>query len=140
MKDENLEGKEYVTIGGKKYFLVSIPAIKAEEMFFELLPVLKSLDVTKLPFSFVMSLMPYCGFVNEETNSEIRFTSPEIIGMYVTNPVVLMELQARVLGKNFGFFSDGSLMSVTAVLSNAFRTNTQEKGSVINQQANGAQQ
>lgn len=116
--------KEYVTIEGQKYYIKRIPALEAERMFFEVLPVLQSLDITKLPFSFVAGLMPYCGICNSVTNTEIDFVNDDLISMYVTKPSILMELQARVLGKNFSFFSDGSLTRVMSVLSNAFPVNT----------------
>ena len=141
MQNANTNEKEYITIDGQKYYIKTIPAIEAERMYFEILPVLQSLDISKLPFSFLMGLMPYCGICNQVTNAEIDFNDPDMIAMYVTKPSVLMELQARVLGKNFSFFSDGSLTRVMSVLSNAFPLNTEGlPPSPAPMQGNGAQQ
>lgn len=140
MNNDNLENKEYFVIDDKRYFMVDIPAVRAEELFFEILPVMQSLDITKLPFSFAMKLMPYCGICNDSTNAEIRFNSPDVISMYVTKPIVLMELQARVFKKNFSFFTDGSLTRVTSVLLSGFQGNPEAGTTLTETSGAGAPQ
>ena len=113
-----LLNKELLAIGGDTYFISSIPAVKAQQMMMVGISALGAMDISKLPYSFLMDLLSYCGIQNKATNAEIRFINEDVINTQVTDPMVLIELEARMIEKNFSFFSDGRLARVMTRLGN----------------------
>lgn len=120
MQEKTLKEKEYIDIDGKTYFISAIPAWKAERLMLKGLTALSAMDISKLPDDFLWELLSYCGIKNEATNTEIQFVNEQVLDGYVIDPMVLIELQARMVEKNFGFFSDGRLTRVMTRLGEVF--------------------
>lgn len=119
MQTKTLIKKEDVTIDGKKYFISSIPALKAQRMLLDGFGAFANGGVGSLPDSLIRELLSYAGAYNN-AGGEVQFVDEDVIEMMVDDPVVLMELESMMVEKNFGFLADGRMSKVMERLSGAF--------------------
>lgn len=117
-KEKVLLNKEDIEIDGKKYFISSIPAIQAQRMLVRAFGAFSKGDVAGLSADILEELLGYAGAYNPN-GAEVQFLDEEIIGMMVSDPAVLMEIEVRMVEKNFGFLADGRLNRVVERLSRA---------------------
>ena len=75
-------------------------------------------DIAGLSADILEELLSYAGAYNPN-GAEVQFLDEEIIGMMVSDPAVLMEIEVRMVEKNFGFLADGRLNRVVERLSRA---------------------
>lgn len=118
MQEKNLLNKQDIEIDGKKYFISSIPALQAQRMLLKAFGALTNGNIANLPPELLEELLSYAGAYNPN-GAEVQFMDEEIIGMMVSDPAVLMEIEARMVEKNFGFLADGRLNRVVERLSRA---------------------
>jgi len=98
-------------IGDKTYFISSIPAVNAQKMLIRAFSAFTSGNVSALPEDLISELLSYAGTYND-SRAEVQFIDDDVIGMFVTDPMVLIEIEARMVEKNFGFLADGRLQKV----------------------------
>lgn len=104
IKVKTLLDKEDIEIGGRKFFISRIPAVRAQEIFVAGFNVLQA--NMGIPAAMLEDLLPYCGTYNGE-GSEVQFANSDIINMFTIDPFDLIELEGAMIKKNFGFLFDG---------------------------------
>lgn len=119
MQTKELLNKEDVTIGDEKYFISSIPATKCQAMLLKAFSAFSQGNIAAIPPELITELLSYCGTYNKN-GAEVQFVDEETADMCVSDPAVLMELEARMVEKNFSFLADGRLTKVMERLGKAF--------------------
>ena len=103
---KNLIDKEDVEIGGRKYFISRIPAVQAQRLFLAGFGALNNNMVGSLPPAMMDEILSYCGTYNGE-GAEVQFENSDIINMFVTDVFDLIQLEHKMVRKNYGFLFDG---------------------------------
>ena len=106
MKD--LRNPEKVKIGEHTYVLSSIPAFQAQKILMKAVAALATGNIADIPPDVVLELLSYSAIINQN-GAEVQFENEELIDMMVGDPMELIELESRMVEKNFGFFGDGRL-------------------------------
>lgn len=108
---DNLKNPNKINIGGRAFYVSTIPAFYAQRIMLKAGHALADLDPTKIPEDVILELLSYAAFVNEN-GVKIVLDSIDIINECVSNPKDLIELELAEIKENFGFFFDGSLREV----------------------------
>ena len=103
-----VKDKEDITVNGRKYFIGRMPALKAERLLIKSIGAITAGGFSALPDEALTELLAYAGGYNAQ-NNEVRFENEDII-----------EIQARLVEKNFGFFANGGINRVMERLTNTF--------------------
>lgn len=119
MQIRELINKEDVVIDGQKYFISSIPAVECQKILLKSFSAFSQGNIAAIPPELLTELLSYCGIYNK-MNAEVQFVDEETITMSVADPMVIIELEARMVEKNFSFLADGRLTRVMERLSKAF--------------------
>ena len=114
METKKLIDKEDVEVGGRKYFISRIPAVKAQRLFLAGFGALNN-KMMSLPPTMMEELLSYCGTYNGE-GQEVQFVNPDIIDMFVTDMFDLIKLEHEMVRKNFSFLFDGRGEALAAQL------------------------
>lgn len=110
-----LKNTEKVKIGEHTYVLSSIPAFQAQKLLMKAIGALASGNVADVPPDVMLELLSYAAIINQN-GAEVQFENEELVDMMVGSPVELIELESRMVEKNFGFFGDGSIRSALSRL------------------------
>lgn len=106
METKKLIDKEDVEVGGRKFFISRIPAVQAQRLFLAGFGALNNKMMSGLPPAMMDELLSYCGTYNGE-GQEVQFVNPDIINMFVKDMFDLIQLEHKMVRKNFGFLFDG---------------------------------
>lgn len=106
MNLKQLINKEDIEIEGHKFFISSIPAIKAQRLFLAGFSALNNKTMGSLPPEMMEEILSYCGTYNNE-GAEVQFANTDLIDMFVQDVFVLLKLEHAMVRKNFGFLFDG---------------------------------
>lgn len=113
MKD--LRNPEKVKIGEHTFVLSSIPAFQAQKLLMKVVGALSNGNVADIPPDVVLELLSYAAIINKN-GAEVQLENEELIDMMVGDPMELIELESRMVEKNFGFFGDGRLKNALSRL------------------------
>lgn len=105
---QQMHKPEKIHIGTNDFIISSIPAVPAQRMLIRAFGALSSGNIAGIPDSLIMELLSYTSVINSN-GAEVRLENEELIGMLVDDPLELIELEAKMVEKNFGFFADGRL-------------------------------
>lgn len=119
METKKLIDKEDVEVGGRKYFISRIPAVKAQRLFLAGFGALNN-KMMSLPPAMMEELLSYCGTYNGE-GQEVQFVNPDIIDMFVTDVFDLIQLEHEMVRKNFSFLFDGRGEALAAQLNSTLQ-------------------
>ena len=111
MVEKTLRNKETVVIGKNKYVISSLPAIAAQKLLLKAFGAFQKGSISDLPDDLLMELVSYSAIINEN-GAEVQLMNEQIIDMMIADPTDLMELEARMVEKNFGFLADGRLQKI----------------------------
>ena len=113
MDIEKFIEKEEIKIGGKRFVISKIPAIQAQAIYGEI--VRSTTDVgdigmTFLPTELATRILAFAAFYDE--NIWVTLEDEFQIDKVFSNLLDLIELEAAMIRKNFGFLFDGKLQKV----------------------------
>ena len=114
-----LKDKEEITVNGRKYFIGRMPALKAERLLIKSIGAITAGGFSALPDEALTELLAYSGAYNAQ-GGEVLFDKEEIVEMFDIPLEDIIEIQARLVEKNFGFFANGGLNRVMERLTNTF--------------------
>ena len=114
-----IKDKEDITVNGRKYFIGRMPALKAERLLIKSIGAITAGGFSALPDEALTELLAYAGGYNAQ-NNEVRFENEDIIEMFDVPLEDIIEIQARLVEKNFGFFANGGINRVLERLTNTF--------------------
>ena len=122
IQEKALRNVQNIEVNGRKFFISSIPATKAQRMLIAAFGAFKSFfsqgagGIAAFPAELLTELNSYAGAYND-SGAQVQFVDDDITDMMVDNPMDLMEVQVALVEKNFGFFADGRLNRVVERLS-----------------------
>lgn len=119
MNTRTLIAKKDITIGDKKYFVSKMPAFEAQKMLLKAFGAFASGSVADIPPELLIELLSYAGAYNA-ANTEVQFIDEEVLGMMVTDPMDLMEIEVQLVEYNFGFLASGRITDIMERLGKVF--------------------
>ena len=114
-----IKDKEDITVNGRKYFIGRMPALKAERLLIKSIGAISAGGFSALPEEALTELLAFAGGYNSQ-GGEVRFENEDIIEMLDIPLEDLIEIQARLVEKNFGFFANGGINRVLERLTSTF--------------------
>ncbi len=107
---------ELVTIDGaeSKFFISKIPAYSSQEIMFGALSAIQNQDVSQLPKGTVDKLMSFvsCQIGDGGVEDSIALDNQNAINTYCEDVYVMLQLELKMVQKNYGFLFDGRLQKV----------------------------
>ena len=119
METKKLIDKEDVEIGGRKYFISLIPSVQAQRIFLAGFGALTN-KMMSLPPAMMEELLSYCGTYNGE-GQEVQFANIDLINMFVKDMFDLVQLEHKMVRKNFRFLFDGRGEALAAQLNSTLQ-------------------
>lgn len=116
--EKTLRNKETVVIGQNKYVLSSLPAFTAQKMLIQAFDAFQKGSIAALPDNILMELVSWTAIINAN-GAEVQLMNEDIVNTMIADPYELMDLEARMVEKNFGFLADGKLQKVLERLGKA---------------------
>ena len=112
MESSNFINKKIVEIGGRKFTISCIPAIKAQS---EIYPVIAKfikdygiLGLTMLPMQTVRDILAFTAYDNGSAGWDEIDTDKTIETVFQNKHDDMLELIIHMVKENFGFLTDGS--------------------------------
>jgi len=118
MNAKTLIDKEDIEILGRKYFISAIPAVQAQKIFLTGMSILQSKNFAMLPQALTDEILSFCGTYNEN-QAEVQFVNAEVTNMFVKDMFVLLQLEVKMIEKNFSFLFDGRAAELASQLNAA---------------------
>ena len=116
MKD--LRNPERVKIGKNTYVISSIPAFHAQKILMQAFGAISEGNIANLPTDVILELLSYSAIINQN-GAEVQLENEQLIEMMVGDPMELIELEASMVEKNFGFLGDGRLNAALSRMTSA---------------------
>lgn len=131
MTEKILIGKQDFLIGQRKYFVSKIPAVQAQRILMRAIASFSKGDgggfnLGNLTPDILEELLSYAGCYNNG-GAEVQFANEDIINQMVEDPMDLIEVEAKMVELNFGFFADGRINRVIENLMKALVPAVSEK-------------
>ena len=115
---KELLNKETVNIGDGTFVISSIPAFTAQKILLKAYGAISSGSVANLPSDVILELLSYTAAINKN-GAEVQLRNEELVEMMVGSPLDLIELESRMVEKNFGFFGDGRFSDALSRIASA---------------------
>lgn len=105
---------EEVEVQGEKFILSKIPAYTSQDIFLSATQAFQTKDMSQLPQDVVSRLMSYVAkkMGDGSVNDAVCLDCENAINAYCKDVFMLMELEVRMVEKNYGFLFDGRLQSL----------------------------
>lgn len=117
MNVEDFREKEEIDINGTKFMISLLPATVGKEVFGDIVRAtdgMGDIGLTCLPLHVSAKLLAYAAFYDE--NSWFTLEEAYRMDKACKTPWDLIDLETRMIKKNFGFLTDGSLQKRLGVL------------------------
>lgn len=112
-KGNKLNEPEEVSFEGAKnrYYISKIPAYESQSILLSALSAFQNQDVSQLPQGTVNKLMSYvsCKMGDAGVEESILLDTQAMIDAYCDDVFVLLQLELKMVEKNYGFLFDGRL-------------------------------
>lgn len=115
---KNLRNTERVKIGEHTYVLSSIPAFHAQKIMMQAFGAISGGNLASLPPDVILELLSYSAIINQH-GAEVQLENEQLIEMMIGDPMELIELETRMVEKNFGFLGDGRLNAALSRMTSA---------------------
>ena len=119
-KGNKLVDPELVTVDGSenRFFISKIPAYASQEILLGALSAIQSKDVSQLPQGTVDKLMSYvsCQMGDSDCDESILLNTKNTIDAYCDDVYVLVQLELKMIERNYGFLFDGRLQKALEAL------------------------
>ena len=122
---KELRNPEKVRIGDNTYVISTIPAFTAQKILMKAFGAIAEGSIASLPPEVILDLLSYSAAINKN-GAEVQLNNEELVEMMVGSPMELIELETRMVEKNFSFLGDGRLNDA---LSRMTKSLTASKGS-----------
>ena len=110
-----LRNPEKVKIGDHTYVLSSIPAFHAQKILMSAVGAFASGSIASIPPETILEILSYAAVINQN-GAEVQLENEELVEMMVGDTMELIELETKMVEKNFGFLGDGRLRDVLSRL------------------------
>lgn len=103
---------EAVEIDGQKFWISKIPAFTAQEIFMSAVQAFQNKDASSLPKGTMLKLCSYVAVPGADENdfhTGIPLDTEASINVNVNNVFTLLQVEVKMIEKNFGFLFDGRL-------------------------------
>lgn len=106
---------EQVEIDGEKFWISKIPAFNAQEIFMSAIQAFQMKDASSLPKGTMLKLMSYVAVPGADENDYhvgIPLETEASINVNVKDVFTLLQVEVKMIEKNYGFLFDGRLQEV----------------------------
>lgn len=112
---KELRNTEKVKIGAHTYVLSSIPAFHAQKILMSAVGAFANGSLASIPPETILEILSYAAVINQN-GGEVQLENEELVDMMIGDTMELIELETRMVEKNFGFLGDGRLRDVLSRL------------------------
>lgn len=110
-----------ITVNGTKYFVKKMPALAAERLLLKSIGAITQGGLSAFPPEALTELMTYAGgYKDNDGKVELPFADEETIDMLGIPLEDVIEIQAKVIELNFGFFANGGINRLVERLTSIF--------------------
>ena len=106
---------EKVKIGQHTYVISTIPAFHAQKILMSCVGAFANGGISGIPPDTILEILSYSAVINQN-GAEVVLENEGLVEMMVGDLMELIELETRMVEKNFGFLGDGRLKDVLSRL------------------------
>lgn len=119
MKKDELLDQEEIQVGGLTFAISRIPAVYAKPIYGEVIKAVGEhgdIGMTYLPMETSRKMLSYVALKDDDSGMWLMMDDEKTINKACTDLYSLIELEAAMIRKNFGFLLDGRLLKVLDTL------------------------
>lgn len=108
-----------IEVNGTNYFVKKMPALAAERLLLKSIGAITQGGLSAFPPEALTELLTYAGGYNAN-GGEVPFADEETVDMLGVPLEDIIEIQAKVIEVNFGFFAGGGINRLVERLTSIF--------------------
>lgn len=110
-----------IEVNGTNYFVKKMPALAAERLLLKSIGAITQGGLSAFPPEALTELLTYAGgYKDSDCKVEVPFADEETIEMLGVPLEDIIEIQAKVIEVNFGFFAGGGINRLVERLTSIF--------------------